>query len=193
MQVRSQNYDPLFDLIDDAVRIFGAPVRGQTQKEQARDEGRKNGKLEGICDGIAAFVTRRRLDRFPLTPSVPALDEWTVRKSVTQGFIHEVKEKYDASLATINGAPEITPAQKSEQRELARKHYWEGIADEVEEWVGIDLNFRAEYEALRRRKVLAGEVDPEVTDENWIAEEIENAQNAAAELEGILSKAQAKG
>jgi len=173
----AESYSPIAALVNDLVRDRDRTGTGSTQKDKARSDGLILGTFKGRCDGVAAFLTDQRMQKYVKLGMLPVVDSFDVEKIIRRYF--ELIHEEEANLPD------------GQNRHAARKE----IMEKLWGWLSDELNrltFPADLEEAeldrRRAAILAGEEVPLEEDKEWLEAHIADLQEAADRVARLLQK-----
>jgi len=167
-----ENYDAARYLISDMMRDLVKRVGGTTQKDQAREEGIRLGKIEGCLEGLAVVLNERRAARYSDMKMMPILIGSDLNK-LYKAWAH--RWKVDHSI--------VDRAERSK----AENSFWEDIGKDLD-LMAFDSKLEEQRLDERKRAILAKEIEPDDSDKEWIAEMVEKSRTQFEELNAILNK-----
>lgn len=153
------------------------PAHGSTQKDQARNEGIHMGYVEGLADALSYIGTVERIKLMaPISDPVKEAFVSGVYNYDCLKFLRELRKDWDTGVYKEKSDPEFFV-------DLWDKFYNEIIMGD---------KWRDQYVGQRKRAILAGMIEPDESDADWLREERDNLSAVVGPYDSALAKLQVK-
>lgn len=176
MYVVSKDYNWVHDLITTLIKRHKPTILDQTKRAEHYAAGQVRGQLEGVSFALTNYATSVRLTRLPDLPSHGDGERPQLHPAVEQ---HEVLKLLKQLLEDWDGG--LWKEQDDDKFFAWFDEQFNALIDAV----------APDYEARRRAEIRSGNLEPQAGDEEWLAEEANEAIKAAQPLRDLAAKAKA--
>ena len=175
---KPSEYVAVLDLLMEYFEKDTRAIIASTQKDRAREEGRKAGYKEAIGEGVAAVLTEVRCKRFNKHDVIPVIDGYEVIREV----INPSVDLYGLWKA----APGATDEERV-QRQAQIDEFVQRVGESLETLINDEHLVQSELKR-HRDAVLKGEEDATEDDKEWIQSELDDHDTITNRLRSVLEK-----
>lgn len=170
----------LFDFMETWIKESTSPVRamGSRKMDEARAEGHKHGKEQGLRNVLAMYANELRRARFRELNLPDDRPNWV--PAVSGSYF--VQWLNGISKAWVDGA----------WKDATDEEFFTDVADEFMELV-FSEDFENVYLGARKDAVRTGCIEPNESDREWIEEEHKAYMSMAQPLGSLLEKIKPEG